>query len=736
VIHRDIKPENILLCDGRVLVSDFGIALAVSNAGGERLTQTGISLGTPQYMSPEQATGDRVIDARTDIYSLGALVYEMLTGDPPHTASTAQGVIARILTEVPVRAGAIRPSVPAHVDDAIARALAKLPADRWPNVAAFSAAMAHRNTAGAKRWSSYSRLRLTGIAVAAVVFAGSAWLWRYRLRSNTPESVSFVLEPPADLRAVGGEIGDVAISPDGKMLAYVISWDTASVVYVRRVDEVASRRVPGTERAMFLSFSPSGKWLGVATSDSRLVKAAVDGSSALTLAQNHWGWGGPSWESEQSLILFGDQLLRISAEGGEMRPITRSPPHFAEGYAVVAPDHETVVFGELGPAFTEDDVLAIGSLKTGEYRATSLLMNRPIGVVDGHIVYVTTTGAIKAVTFDARTQRVTGDPRRIMEGLIFDISNAKMSATGTLMYRTGRRINRLVSEKDGRRTELLTNIEGHPNWLSHPRVSPDGRRIVLSIQAPRGDTLTSDIWILDRGTRALTRVTSLGNVVNPVWTPDGRAIVYNTWFFRNPAVWIQPLDGSTLARPLATFEEGTSIRNPNPATDSGVTICVNPPSAESWSLFYLSLAPHAKPQRIAQSPACMDQVSPDGRWLAQPVNDGQRVNIYIRPFRRAGPAARVSVDGGQRPRWSRDGRSVYFSRPVAADNSGYLVRAQLRFTGDGVEVVRRDSIAPLTAGPLYDVAEDGTVVRLEPIPSANQVVVKTNWLPDLRAKLR
>jgi hypothetical protein len=132
----------------------------------------------------------------------------------------------------------------------------------------------------------------------------------------------------------------------------------------------------------------------------------------------------------------------------------------------------------------------------------------------------------------------------------------------------------------------------------------------------------------------------------------------------------------------------------------------------------------------------MDQVSPDGRWLAQPVNDGQRVNIYIRPFRRAGPATRVSVDGGQRPRWSRDGRSVYFSRPVVADNSGYLVRAQLRFTGDGVEVVRRDSIAPLTAGPLYDVAEDGTVVRLEPIPSASQVVVKTNWLPDLRAKLR
>src|SRR5437763_1665169 len=101
VIHRDLKPENVLLHEGQPLVTDFGIALAVSNAGGNRITQTGLSLGTPQYMSPEQATGDRAIDARTDIYSLAAVLYEMLTGDPPHPASTAQAIIARVLTDRP-----------------------------------------------------------------------------------------------------------------------------------------------------------------------------------------------------------------------------------------------------------------------------------------------------------------------------------------------------------------------------------------------------------------------------------------------------------------------------------------------------------------------------------------------------------------------------------------------------------------------------------------------------------
>ncbi|HVT38569.1 MAG TPA: serine/threonine-protein kinase, partial [Gemmatimonadaceae bacterium] len=128
VIHRDLKPENILLHDGQPVVADFGIALAVSNAGGARITQTGLSLGTPQYMSPEQATADRVIDGRSDIYSLGAVTYELFTGEPPHAGNTVQAVIAKVLTEPVKSVRLARPSVPEHVDEALDRALAKLPA--------------------------------------------------------------------------------------------------------------------------------------------------------------------------------------------------------------------------------------------------------------------------------------------------------------------------------------------------------------------------------------------------------------------------------------------------------------------------------------------------------------------------------------------------------------------------------------------------------------------------------
>src|SRR5437868_11925019 len=128
VVHRDIKPENILLHDGHALVADFGIALAVEQAGGARMTQTGLSLGTPAYMAPEQAMGERSVDARADIYALGAVTYEMLAGEPPFTGPNAQAIVARVLTTAPAPVSATRATVPAHVDQAVAMALAKLPA--------------------------------------------------------------------------------------------------------------------------------------------------------------------------------------------------------------------------------------------------------------------------------------------------------------------------------------------------------------------------------------------------------------------------------------------------------------------------------------------------------------------------------------------------------------------------------------------------------------------------------
>jgi serine/threonine-protein kinase len=141
VVHRDIKPENILMIGGQPMVADFGIALAISNAGGTRLTETGLSVGTPHYMSPEQATGDRQLDARTDVYSLAATVYEMLVGEPPHVGQSAQAVMAKILSDSPPSIARFRALVSPNVDAAVQRALARSPADRFPSAGKFAEAL-------------------------------------------------------------------------------------------------------------------------------------------------------------------------------------------------------------------------------------------------------------------------------------------------------------------------------------------------------------------------------------------------------------------------------------------------------------------------------------------------------------------------------------------------------------------------------------------------------------------
>src|SRR5687768_794282 len=141
VVHRDIKPENILLHEGEAVLADFGIALAVKEAGGNRLTETGLSLGTPQYMSPEQATGDRALDKRSDIYSLGAVFYEMLAGEPPVTGATAQAMIAKLLTERPVKLRVVRPTISMEMERATEKALSKVPADRFNSAGEFARAL-------------------------------------------------------------------------------------------------------------------------------------------------------------------------------------------------------------------------------------------------------------------------------------------------------------------------------------------------------------------------------------------------------------------------------------------------------------------------------------------------------------------------------------------------------------------------------------------------------------------
>src|SRR3954468_17382162 len=263
IIHRDIKPENILLHDGSAIVADFGIALAVTQAGGARMTQTGLSLGTPSYMSPEQAMGERTITARSDIYSLGAVAYEMLSGEPPFTGPTAQAIVARVMTEEPRSLTQQRRSVPAHVDAAVARALEKLPADRFGSAREFSDAlnnaslppMAASNKTG--RSSGPSRRTLyTVSALAAVLAIAALWGWMRPTPSKRVVRYNFVLDSSEAMVGGGGFWGRMALSPDGSYLAYV--GVPRGTLWIRARDQLHGIAVPGSDGANTPFFSPDG----------------------------------------------------------------------------------------------------------------------------------------------------------------------------------------------------------------------------------------------------------------------------------------------------------------------------------------------------------------------------------------------------------------------------------------------------------------------------------------------
>ncbi len=263
VIHRDIKPENILLHDGSALVADFGIALAVSTAG-TRMTETGMSLGTPHYMSPEQAMGEREITARSDVYALGCVLYEMLTGDPPFTGSTAQAIVARVVTENPRPMIPQRGTIPLHIEAAVMTSLQKLPADRFKTAAEFSAALADKGYSSAttvlmpamRGHGRLSRVAVPLAVLAALATIAAVWGW-FRPEPSKPVARYGLGFPEGQ-----APIGLLAVSPDGSRLVYQGPAENGGMqLWMKERSQFAATPLAGTRNAASPTFSPDGQWI-------------------------------------------------------------------------------------------------------------------------------------------------------------------------------------------------------------------------------------------------------------------------------------------------------------------------------------------------------------------------------------------------------------------------------------------------------------------------------------------
>ena len=430
VVHRDIKPGNILLSEqGEPLVADFGIALAVAQAGAGRITETGLSLGTPNYMSPEQATGDRDVDPRSDVFALACVLYEMLAGEPPFSAPTAQAVLVRILTTEAPSITSVRRTVAPNVGAALAQALEKLPADRFTSAAEFAAAlgdesftyqarprtatatlpdavpMASGTTHDRVPWEALRRdWRFLTLALVAAI--GATFAIRSALTDPPPRVTTRVaFLPDGDFDRAEP---NVAISPDGVWFAWVADSESGEErLYLRRSDETTVRSVPGSEDASFPVFSPDGASIAF-RAGSTLMRASVSGGPARTITSE--GFDITHWSQNETIVGHGDNgLYRVPAGGGARELILE--PDGSEGrlmWPEMLPGDEAIIYTSF--ASVEDAHIRVLDLESGETRTLVEEGMHPHYLPSGHLIFGHADQALFAVSFDVRRREVVGDP--------------------------------------------------------------------------------------------------------------------------------------------------------------------------------------------------------------------------------------------------------------------------------------------------------------------------------------
>jgi eukaryotic-like serine/threonine-protein kinase len=754
VIHRDLKPENILLQSGQPVIADFGIALAVSNAGGNRITQTGLSLGTPAYMSPEQATGDRVIDARSDIYSLGAMTYEMLTGEPPHTGSTSQSVIARMLTEKPRPIRTTRAAVPEYVEATVQRSLEKLPADRFSRVREYAEGLQGRGDFIASTSVSAARLAtvrrrvewrarledplVLGLAALSLALIGVAW-WRGRDVRDEPMPVRFVLATPDSARPSINTPWPGAISTDGRTLVYNGDSPQGPTLYAQRTDQLDARVIPGTVGAAQPIFSPDGQWVSFQLGGKQK-KVRLDGSAPINVA-DAGSQNGSDWTTRDEMV-FGAELnfhglSRVSASGGSLQEFTR--PDTAKGesdhlWPIAFPDGKQVVFviwsGSLATA-----KLATASIPGGDVVRLDLLGVRPLAVIDHVLVYVQSDGAVMAVTLDRSGRHTAGppvpvlDPVEVRQGLNGN-SEIFVSKGGALLTSRGGTLKRLAwISRDGK----VTLVSNETRQFGFPRLSPDESRIAVAIK----DGTRSAIWIYEIATGTFSRLSSPEAATSPTWSADGNSVVYSALGSeKRYAVWRQNADGGS---PPEKLFDALGFTSESVVARDGRSVVYVGYANNDWRLFRVALdSPTVARQFVDNAFGTVPPAfSPDGKWVM--ITSGEQtgpaeVYVYSYPV----PSARVQVSsgGGRNHGWTADGSRVYFEI-----GSGALISATLA-TAPRLRVVARDTIfktQPVLPGsgparPL-DIARDGRFLGLVTNRNDYQLVIVPNWLAELKKRL-
>jgi eukaryotic-like serine/threonine-protein kinase len=752
IVHRDLKPANVKVrSDGTVKVLDFGLAKAMDPTSSsdlnvmnsptltQRATQLGMILGTAAYMAPEQAKGKKV-DRRADIWAFGVVLFEMLSGERAFKGDDVSDVLAAVLRQ-DIDWRALPADTPARVRRVLERCLERDPTQRlrdigdvWilmdvpdePAVAA-GATVATARTSTLWRWLPWGVAMLT--ATASIV-------WGLSRRSEpAPQLVARSAQIVKDLSLF------VATSRDGTRIAYAVAGgqNSSAGIVLRMLDQFDGRIVPGTEGGAFPVFSPDGQWIAYADLAGKIKKIPITGGTSIALCEGSFQSGG-AWSDDGVIVFPGPKgLMRVSADGGVPEPLTTVDSSKGEtGH--VRPQFLPGGRRTLFTVTTQNDAqFAVRDLDKTGHRIVAKGGSNGQYVASGHLTFVRGT-TLFAIPFDLSRLEVTGSEVPVVENVSLigppGTADYAVSASGVLAY--------FSSPGSGGTTLAWADRTGQTKVLPGPsrqlwgtgRLSPDGHLVANGISNERNG---SDVWTLDVERGTLTRL-SFGSGIDindlPIWTPDGRGVIYSGDAEGKHGLYAVPADAS--ARPKLLFAtESRAI--PRSVTPDGRTLIYSEPGPDKRQrLMMLPLllnGASAQPQPLHADAAGGEndgQVSPDGRWIAYESNESGGQEVYVQPFPGPGPKTRISLDGGSTPRWSKDGRELfYWARIPVAKLMAVDVATSPDFrAGTPRELFRQPSTTT------WDITSDRNrfLVELSARSTGSTLAIVTNWFEELNRR--
>ena len=770
VVHRDIKPENILLHGGHAVVADFGIALAASRSdGGSRMTETGMSLGTPHYMSPEQAMGEREVTPKADIYALGCVLYEMLTAEPPFTGANAQAIIGRVLTEDPRSLTSQRRTIPPNVEAAVQMALAKLPADRFASAKEFSDALGRSDfvVAGtravpatalhpsARLTKGQRALRAVPWLLAVIGLGTSAWLFASQQEPVVTRQRTLLWSHPLNPGFIGR---NVAIAPDGNTIVFADTVGGVRQLWTKARDQVDATPLAGTVTPsgsmMGPVFSPDGEWIAF-FSDGKIKRVPRQGGSAIIIADSANATDPAIAWLDDGTILFTHatwSLQAINVNTSRQRRVV-DVDMLGRGTVWVSPlprGRGALFIGCTSGCAVSD--LYVLDLTSDSVRTLTTEVLRAWYVPGGDVIFARRDGGVFRAAFDLDNLEFRSAPVPVLNGVQTAAGSADitLSPSGTLLYVAGEAgaenqvMEPIWVSREGVASVIDPTFSFAMSANSGIALSPDGTRLAVSVESAGG----GDIWVKELPAGPFTRLTFEGSNSRPVWTADGRNVMYASTRDSEDGlvgafgIATRRADGTGTETMLYSGTRRAAVIVPTLDSSRLVVGVFGPPIQDIFLLERTSDSARFTPLVAnAGYTENLPALSPDNRWMAYVSNETGRPEVYVRPFPDVGSGRwQVSRNGGHAPTWARGGGELIYR-----DGNGALVSAEIR-PGTAFTLGEQRTLFRVPGRTSHNTAlwavtpDDRRFIFLRPVgrtvaesTAPVEVIQVDNWLHELRS---